>query len=696
MADPQEHLDTVRKRAAAGYYDAVVIGSGFGGAVAVTKLATNKQKVLVLERGTWWGNPEGPGIKKKSTYNTHSVKKQWWSRPNGSLGLVYFLESIYKETRLKLKKLQSGDLGIYKNPDGLYRLTRFNHSGGKVDVVSGSGVGGSSLFYSGVNLIPHKEVLERIGLGHLSSQDFRATGEWMNEYRGRITKVNTRVPVPNRISDKPVSANLDLWKIPGTAGSGPTLPASWEDHYEMPSPELEGWELDYLLLDRARVLDRALQRVKKNGGISVGDNQSSNKADIGRLRPLPLSIVEYEKWQGGVSDKKNSFCLRESRCLNGCLPSARHTLYKTIQKLGEKDVDVLTQSKVSHISRAAGGGYRIKLRTFVAKKDGQELTINAKKIFLSAGCLGTNEIMLRSQWQHAKTGGKQGLPLSDRLGERFSTNGDFFGFAKVPEYGKGLEESERMGKVNPTVGPINSSGVHIVFPLGKGGDDPGNRIDIHVEDAGIPTMFARLVETVLEAKGNWSLLVKLGKALIRALEDRNPFPIKEDPDPTQKYQAAYQTERELIQDVFFFNVMGAGPDEPPGTFVLNSKGKAMTLKYLDGRLHEWPVFAHIEKTLKTISGKNGMGARGFIPSPFWRRQKRVTVVHPLGGCVIGEDRTKGVVNKDGQVFDGSATDPTSVLPGLYITDASVIPGALAVNPTYTIVTQALRTLDKAK
>ena len=49
-------------------FDAIVIGSGFGGAVAITTLANTpigdrKRKILVLERGTWWRNPEGPGLR---------------------------------------------------------------------------------------------------------------------------------------------------------------------------------------------------------------------------------------------------------------------------------------------------------------------------------------------------------------------------------------------------------------------------------------------------------------------------------------------------------------------------------------------------------------------------------------------------------------------------------------------------------
>ncbi len=57
----------------------------------------------------------------------------------------------------------------------------------------------------------------------------------------------------------------------------------------------------------------------------------------------------------------------------------------------------------------------------------------------------------------------------------------------------------------------------------------------------------------------------------------------------------------------------------------------------------------------------------------------------------------GVVNEFGQVYDGSkkTTDPKALHPGLYIVDGSVIPGALAANPTLTISAQALRAVERA-
>src|SRR3989442_12421342 len=38
-------------------FDAIVVGSGFGGTVAATQLVEKGKRVLVIERGGWWVSP---------------------------------------------------------------------------------------------------------------------------------------------------------------------------------------------------------------------------------------------------------------------------------------------------------------------------------------------------------------------------------------------------------------------------------------------------------------------------------------------------------------------------------------------------------------------------------------------------------------------------------------------------------------
>ena len=61
--------------------------------------------------------------------------------------------------------------------------------------------------------------------------------------------------------------------------------------------------------------------------------------------------------------------------------------------------------------------------------------------------------------------------------------------------------------------------------------------------------------------------------------------------------------------------------------------------------------------------------------------------HCIGGCVMGTNSSNGVVNTNGQVYN-TVAGANTVHDGLYIADASVVPGPVAVNPTLTIVAMA--------
>ena len=709
-------------------FDAIVIGSGFGGSVAITKMIKKAEKglehvecprILVIERGTWWRNPEGPGLRPhKAKKSSIHGKWQYWARPRDSQGLAYVAESIYKEHNpiwdIFNPTFSDNDLGLKKNRKGMYRLTRFSHALGNVDVISGSAVGGGSLFYSGVNLIPHAKVLKRIGLGHLTSEDFREAGRWMKEFRGPISKINTKIPVPHyRPTDAEIaSCPGDYFQLGAIPESEDLIPET--STYEQPSPNWKHRpDEDSLLLDRSRVLKRAMCRVLENGGFTSKDTVGKLS---GKFSALPLSVVEYEPpivdKQGNItsdtrSNEKNTHCTREGSCILGCLPSARHTLYKTIQNTQQLEkgagIEVIPMTKVSHIDKN-GEDFVVRFESFLDGEEGQRDSATAPLVFVAAGTLGTSEILLRTQQEFQNSNGARGLSLSPSIGRGFSTNGDFFAFTyDLPRDHKTrrqVKDDKRIGNANPTVGPINSSHFYLIF--GEGSD----RVDINVEDAGIPTTFARLLHGLLPHFSNLAKLMNLGKALIRNLLGLDPFGTVGKPDTEAREEDDFLTERELVSDVFFYNLMGAAPNEPLGTFSLQKDGSGLDLSYAK-ELCSWEVFDKQESVLQRLteqmSDPGDVEPDGVTPkkaklmlSPFWQaKEKRVTVVHPLGGATVGSSALTGSVNESGQVFTGGEGNNTEVHKGLYVVDAAAIPGAVGVNPTYTIVTQALRSVDHA-
>ena len=325
--------------------------------------------------------------------------------------------------------------------------------------------------------------------------------------------------------------------------------------------------------------------------------------------------------------------------------------------------------------------------------DGQTRTARAAQVFLAAGVLGTTEILLRSRRD-------AGLALSDRVGAGFSTNGDFGALAvgtrmMGPDGNPVLGSDGKPAKMSvfPTRGPINTCDVRF--------EVDGRQYTI--EDCGIPSMFARIVRTGLDDRRALLALAdpvafvggqsssNIG-SLLGSIRQRL-FGSKEH-DASKNRHA---TEAELIDDVFFFNAMGE--DEANGQFAL--RGDDLDLEWpADKPIANQQCFGKVEQMIQRLSAAMG-GA--YTPLPTWEGlpgvfdKKTLIVTHPLGGCRIGPTVADGVVNEFGQVYDASkkATDPLAVHPGLFVVDGSVIPGALAANPTLTISAQALKAVERA-
>jgi cholesterol oxidase len=99
-------------------YDAIVVGSGFGGGIAACRLAEEGRRVVVLERGRRWGKDDFP---KKP----EQTPEAFW---NPTL-----------------------------NPDGLFDLRLMKD----LSVITAAGVGGGSLVYANVQLPAPAEVFMR-------------------------------------------------------------------------------------------------------------------------------------------------------------------------------------------------------------------------------------------------------------------------------------------------------------------------------------------------------------------------------------------------------------------------------------------------------------------------------------------------------------------------------------------------------
>src|SRR5262249_10613404 len=146
-------------------------------------LSTHGKRTLVLERGTFWITPEtlgaplGPGNALADWAAKNKFRVQYWPRPDHALGLIDLLANRYRD---------DNTYGLHD-----YRMFRQAH------ILTASGVGGGSLIYSNVNLRARQAVLDRLGLKGI---DYDRAERYMEKYRGKLSKVVTKIPLPPGVS----------------------------------------------------------------------------------------------------------------------------------------------------------------------------------------------------------------------------------------------------------------------------------------------------------------------------------------------------------------------------------------------------------------------------------------------------------------------------------------------------------------
>ena len=107
-------------------------------------------------------------------------------------------------------------------------------------------------------------------------------------------------------------------------------------------------------------------------------------------------------------------------CCSGCNVGAKNTVALTyLPDAKAHGAEIFTELTVSHVAKE-GRHWRVHFAP-TEEPDGAPRSVEARTVVLSAGTLGSTEILLRSR--------EEGLAVSDSLGQRFSANGDIIAFA---------------------------------------------------------------------------------------------------------------------------------------------------------------------------------------------------------------------------------------------------------------------------
>ncbi len=373
----------------------------------------------------------------------------------------------------------------------------------------------------------------------------------------------------------------------------------------------------------------------------------------------PLDIVVNFTINGvnpyGVNQKP---CIDCGNCVTGCNIGAKNTLYMNYLPMAQQaGATIFTQVKVEWLEKQAGGGWLIHGKYVKNSIESEEFTLNAKEIVLSAGALNSTEILLRSEMH--------GLSVAPALGTKFSGNGDFFGLAYNGQY-----ETDVLGyKVADIPVPAGDSpppGPNIVGLVRYNGTLPEAR-RIAFEDFSFPSASVDAAKAVFAAiQGQDTVTGNESDQRARLLRDLDPTNRSHDPNGAMNHSMLYLV---MGQD----NARGVILFEKP---LLEPDGE-ISISW--DQAGQQQIFTRMNEEIR----RHAHALKGsFISNPTWNffNLRHLITAHPLGGCPMGDDYLQGAVDVYGRVFAGDG----SVHDGLYVTDGSIIPSALGVNPFLTI------------
>jgi len=414
------------------------------------------------------------------------------------------------------------------------------------------------------------------------------------------------------------------------------------------------------------------------------------------FRPAAITVALNDKTT--IGDVQLKACKRCGDCATGCNYSAKESLdTNLLARAQRRGVEIYCGATVLRVARAEGSqrGWRVQTTPTDEKlraRQGEPRWVSATRVILSAGTLGSTEILLRSQEQPEPTAEPGStrpatLRFSSALGQRFSGNGDLihFGYNHPPTANAMADEDQLPAQrgVGPTITGIIDADVCLENQAPQ---------KITIEDLAIPGPLRRFTEELLTTADTLQALGEFdGSVHIEGHPADDPFAVQPD----------------KIKRTSVFAVMG--DDGAGGVMRLADTARADAAQGDGHLLVHWPelknhpLFRAQQEKLEKLANVLGSGGRQ-IPNPLWKpltptmerfigeARGPLLSVHPLGGCAMGIDRNAGVVNEYGEVFDANASSETAVHEGLLVLDGAIVPGALATNPALTIAAVSLRAM----
>jgi cholesterol oxidase len=417
--------------------------------------------------------------------------------------------------------------------------------------------------------------------------------------------------------------------------------AVWPEEFEKDGLVAEGYARAARWIRPARDPDAARRtkfKALETAGAALGEEPVA--------APLTVTFRETVNPAGILQPA----CVGCGDCCGGCNVGAKNTVALTyLPDAVAHAAQVFTHARVRYLSPGAGGRWCVHFERLDGNEpdtaDDGRSSVTADIVVLGGGALGSTEILLRSR--------ERGLALSDRLGHRFSANGDIIAFGyggRLPVNAIGVGHPSRVEGLD--VGPAVSGQIEIV-------DEDDLSRSLIVQEGVLPSALAPILPAMFLPNGR----------LLGALQSL--------------ISGVYKGPFANLQTFFAVSHDGAG-----GRLVLEQDG--ISLHWPAAR--DEPVYQRMDAVLGALAARAG-GRYVNNPLAGTIMGRQPATAHPLGGCGVGRDRSDGVVNHKGQVFDASAgSGLADVHEGLYVVDGAIMPRSLGVNPLLTITALAERAL----
>ncbi|OUR94997.1 hypothetical protein A9Q81_14640 [Gammaproteobacteria bacterium 42_54_T18] len=563
-------------------YDIIIIGSGYGGAIAASELAglTKHDKPLricVLERGN------------------------------------EYLSGMFPSDASDLPKhiRVSGSRKFQHQQTGLFDL----HTSASLNTLVANGLGGGSLINAGVMLEAKPSVFNH---------------RWPKELQ---------------------------YTHPKSLFSG---------YYESTKQLLEAKDKhgDNTIERHQYHQQEALKKHVALKQLAVQDSKNSTPL---HFSSTPLTIAQTEKINNaGVKLQACNLC---GDCATGCNQGAKNSLdTNLLVKAFKQGVEIYTGATVRSIQpiNDTADGWCINAvhtKKHLQKREGSPTKITTKKIILAAGTLGSTEILMRSK--------SESLIFSDQLGKSFSANGDMLSAIFDQKNVVNAVANENKEPNDRYVGPTITSMIDLR-------DKPPHLL---IQEVTVPSSLQKIFEDVTTTLNSVSKLTTMDTE-IHTTGHLHSDPQSVDSNVT-KHTAAYVL---------------MGDDGARGSLQWDKDSTNDAIQVHWPSLSNHRLFHEQINTLKDLLTTSNVGGT-LLTNPMWRltsapqRNKgTLLTVHPLGGCVMADDASLGVVNHIGQVFNSS--NNATVYEGLVVLDGAIIPSAIGANPALTIAAVSLRAIQQ--